>query len=239
MIDLSTQSEYSSSWDWTVKHSKYHFDNTRHDQAGEWFTPLGRFSGNWQEELQQAIDSDMEAITWATRKYSPYYDQPDGTRLQSGMLTQEEHDLKASGAPVDLALTDVVEATNFGPIFTAMREYFGLEDPWCRLHIQRPGQMFNLHIDKLWERAPDRPEDIFRMVVHLADWEPGQFYAYGTYTMSHWRAGEAHTFDWPNVPHATANASRSLRPTMIMTGLKTDRTRELLALATQDTVYTL
>lgn len=239
MIDLSTQSEYSSSWDWTVKHSKYHFDNTRRDLPGEWFTPLGRFSGNWQAELQQAISNELEAITWATRKYSPYYDQPDGTRLQSGMLAQEEYDLRESGAPVDLALTDVVEVTEFGPVFTAMSEYFELDTPWCRLHIQRPGQMFNLHIDKLWERAPSHPEDIFRMVVHLADWEPGQFYAYGTYTMSHWRAGDVHTFDWPNVPHATANASRSLRPTMIMTGLKTDRTRELLARATQDTVYNL
>lgn len=239
MIDLSTQSKYTSSWDWTVAHSQYHFDNTRRDQPGEWFTPLGRFLGDWQEELQQAIDSDMEAITWATRKYSPYYDLPDGTRQQSGMLAQEEQDLASTGAPVDLALTDVVEATEFGPVFTRMSKYFGLDTPWCRLHIQRPGQMFNLHIDKLWERAPDHPEDIFRMVVHLADWEPGQFYAYGTYTMSHWCAGDVHTFDWPNVPHATANASRSLRPTMIMTGLKTDRTRELLATATKDTVYTL
>jgi hypothetical protein len=237
MIDLSTQSEYASSWDWTVKHSKYHFDNTRQDQPGEWFTPLGRFVGDWQQELQKAIDSNLEAITWATRKYSPYYDQADGTRLQSGMLAQEEHDLESSGAPVDLVLTDVVEATEFGPVFKTMSEYFALEDPWCRLHIQRPGQMFNLHIDKLWERAPDRPEDIFRMVVHLADWEPGQFYAYGTYTMSHWRAGDVHTFDWSNVPHATANASRNLRPTMMLTGLKTEHTKELLKLADKFSIY--
>jgi hypothetical protein len=44
-----------------------------------------------------------------------------------------------------------------------------------------------------------------------------------------WRAGDAHVFDWANVPHATANASRSMRPALQVTGLKTDRTRELLA----------
>jgi len=55
--------------------------------------------------------------------------------------------------------------------------------------------------------------------------------------LSHWRAGDAHTFDWANVPHATANASRSPRPTLIMTGTKTDRTHEVLSQSNADRVH--
>jgi hypothetical protein len=99
------------------------------------------------------------------------------------------------------------------------------------MHYQRPGQMFNLHIDKIQERCPDDVERVIRMSIMLTDWEPGQFYSYGTTTYSRWRAGDVHIFDWENVPHATANASRSMRPVLQVTGLKTDKTRQLLKIA--------
>jgi hypothetical protein len=48
-----------------------------------------------------------------------------------------------------------------------------------------------------------------------------------------------HIFDWENVPHATANASRSMRPVLQITGLKTDKTRSLLSAADPATIYKL
>ena len=218
---MKNQNEYSSSWQWCVDHSRYHFDNFKIDQPGEWFQLLGRFEGNWTAEVAQA---QGKPITWATRKF---YSNDDDT--VSPMLEQEENDLRTTGAPVDLELTDAIFDISACPTLTRISEYFGIEDAKIRMHYQQPGQMFNLHIDKLQERCPDDPEQVIRMTIMLADWEPGQFYSYGNYTYSHWRAGDAHVFDWANVPHATANASRSMRPTLQVTGLKTTRTRELLA----------
>jgi len=43
-----------------------------------------------------------------------------------------------------------------------------------------------------------------------------------------WRAGDIHTFDWQNLPHATANASLTPRPMLVVTGVKTEKTRQLL-----------
>jgi hypothetical protein len=97
--------------------------------------------------------------------------------------------------------------------------------------------MFNLHIDKLQERCPDNPERVIRMTIMLADWQPGQFYSYGNYTYSHWKAGDVHIFDWANVPHATANASRYMRPVLQVTGLKTEKTRQMLAVAAPSVKY--
>lgn len=238
MNKLEDMDQYASSWEWTKERSKYHFDYSRRDQPGEYYIPLGRFAGDWSKDLADALAKDTRAITWANRKDSPYYKKEDGTFEQSPMIKQEEYDLVRAGYDVNLELTEVVENSDMGPVFTKMYEFFGIENPWVRLHLQHPGQMFNLHIDKLYGRSED-PNDVVRIVVNLTDWEPGQFYQYGTYTLSHWRAGDIHTFDWPNVPHATANASRSIRPTLMMTGTKTARTREILAAATEFSIYNI
>jgi len=219
--------EHKSSWEWTVENSSYHFDNQIHDEPGEWFTPLGNYAGDWQQELQVYLDQ-AKPITWETRKQSPYYLREDGTYEQSSMIDQENYDLESAGFGKDLVLTDVIEREDLSETFVKMYEHFGVEDPWVRLHLQRPGQMFNLHIDKLYDRYPEDPSKICRIVINLTDWEPGQFYAYGTYNMSHWRAGDAHCFDWQNIPHATANCSRNIRPTMMITGVQTERTRDII-----------
>jgi hypothetical protein len=228
---MKNQSEYTSSWQWCVDHSQYHFDNFKIDNPGEWFRVLGQFKGDWSAEVAQA---QGKPITWATRKF---YNNDDNT--VSPMLIQEENDLRTTGAPVDLTLTDAVFDISLYPTLTKMSEYFGIEDAKIRMHFQQPGQMFNLHIDKLQERCPTAPERVIRMSVMLTDWEPGQFYSYGTYTYSHWRAGDVHIFDWVNVPHATANASRSMRPVLQITGLKTAVTQFLLDQAGPDTLYLL
>jgi hypothetical protein len=220
---MKNQADYDSSWQWCVDHSRYHFDDSRRDQSGEWFQVLGRFVGNWSAEVAQA---QGKPITWATRKF---YSNDDDT--VSPMLAQEENDLRTTGAPVDLELTDAVFDISAYPTLTRMSEYFGIEDAKIRMHYQQPGQMFNIHIDKLQERCPDNPERVIRMTIMLDDWHPGQFYSYGNYTYSHWQAGDVHVFDWANVPHATANASRYMRPVLQVTGLKTEKTRQMLAAA--------
>ena len=71
----------------------------------------------------------------------------------------------------------------------------------------------------------------------LSGWEPGQFYEYCNLIYSDWRGGEVHIFDWMNVPHATANASNYPRPAVQITGLKSLRTRELIADASKDRIF--
>jgi hypothetical protein len=66
-------------------------------------------------------------------------------------------------------------------------------------------------------------------MVMMQDWEPGQFIMYGNQIYDQWRAGDAHTFDWPNTPHATANASLTPRPMLVITGVKTEKTRQILS----------
>jgi hypothetical protein len=236
--ELLDSSAFNSNWDWTVAHSEYHFDNDVKEEVGDWFDILGRFVGDWSAERDALVAASMP-INWETRKF--YGDRDD----KSPMLTQEEYDIaQGGGDPKALMLTNMVDDFEQFPTIYAMADYFGIAGDAAqgakkRAHVQLTGQMFNLHIDKLWDRCPEDPERVARITIMLDDWQPGQFYMYGNYVYSHWRAGEAHIFDWANVPHATANASNHPRATIQITGLKTDKTREIIAKAAKDRIFTL
>ena len=235
---LTDPSAYTSNWDWTVDNSEYHFDDRIQDKPGDWFEVLGQFDGDWQAE-RDALVSRTSPVNWETRKF--YGESED----KSPMLEQEEYDIaQGGGDPKGLMLTNMNDDWNDFPTLYKIMDYFGLEVGGVsgakkRAHVQLTGQMFNRHIDKLWDRCPEDPERVARITVMLDDWLPGQFYMYGNCIYSHWRAGEAHIFDWPNVPHATANASNTPRATLQVTGLKTDRTREILKNASKDRVFKL
>jgi len=238
--ELKDPEQYTSNWDWTVAHSEYHFDNSIQDKSGDWFDVLGRFDNpkQWLAERDVLVEAS-KPVNWATRKY--FGDTDD----ESPMLAQEEYDIEQGGGnPKDLMLTNIVDDWSKLPTLYNMMDYFGLEVGGVsgakkRAHVQLTGQMFNLHIDKLWDRCIEDPERVARITIMLDDWQPGQFYMYGNYVYSHWSAGEAHIFDWANVPHATANASNTPRATLQVTGLKTDKTRYILNNATPDKVYKL
>jgi len=236
--ELQDADAFKSNWDWTVAHSEYHFNKNIKEEIGDWFDVLGRFEGDWSAERDALVAAGMP-INWETRKF--YGDRDD----KSPMLTQEEYDIaQGGGDPKALMLTNMVDDFEQFPTIYAMADYFGITGDAAqgakkRAHVQLTGQMFNLHIDKLWDRCLEDPEQVARITIMLDDWQPGQFYMYGNYVYSHWRAGEAHIFDWANVPHATANASNYPRATIQITGLKTDKTRELIENASKDRIFKL
>ena len=108
-----------------------------------------------------------------------------------------------------------------------MTDYFQLDSVRSKLHIQFTGEVLNMHIDKLYDLDAD-PKNVIRIMVMLQDWEPGQFIMYGNEQFDRWRAGDIHKFDWPNIPHATANASNKPRPMLVVTGVMTDTTHKIL-----------
>jgi hypothetical protein len=236
-MKLNEKDDYSSSWEWAKSHSKYHFDDTVKDNEGEWFRSLGRFELDWAEEVKDVIEkSKNKIVTWESRK-----NYRDSTDQYSDMLEQELNDLRKSGAPAGLEMANRYDYIEDYPILNSVANYFKMEKEWYKpwIHVQMPGQMFNLHIDKLWEKVRDvnKPETVSRIVIMLEDWRPGQFYLYGTHHYSHWKAGDVHIFDWPNVPHATANASRFPRSTLVVTGINSQATDKILQESDKNTIH--
>ena len=210
-----------SNWEISRARSSYHFDPTRTDQPESVMTYLGHVEPTWAHDLKDIVDNARPA-TWATRGY-----KGEGIEAPPEELEKEEYDLTANGMPADLPISHLT--WRIPESLQRISDAFALEHCMNRIHVQRPGEIWNLHIDKLQKWDPDHPEMIMRIMIQLTDWQPGQFWAYGNYNYNQWRAGDVTTFDWANIPHCTANAGFDPRATFQLTGIRTAATMDYLA----------
>jgi len=206
-----------SNWQSARERSRYHFDKWRTDTDA--VQHLGKFIGEWQEEISQAIN-DARPLNWSNRR--------EGTGRPMGDVTAEENDLIEAGADPKMTIYRGLKDFSRYPTLQRMTDVFALEPVKSKLHVQFTGESLNLHIDKLYDLDAD-PNNVIRIMIMLQDWEPGQFLMYGNQMFDRWRAGDIHTFDWQNLPHATANASLTPRPMLVVTGVKTEKTRRILS----------
>ena len=207
-----------SSWELTKQHSGYHFDNFKFDPDQDKVTTLGNIDPFWKEELDTTIEL-ARPKTWRTRG-------KEGNERPDEEYDQEDYDLEQFGYGKDHVVSDLT--WEVPSTFDKIAVWFGMDNCKMRLHVQRPGQMWNLHLDKLDKWNPADPSRVMRVMIALNDWEPGHFFSYGNYMHSGWHAGDVTTFDWQNLPHSTANAGHGPRITLQITGVATDKTRDFL-----------
>lgn len=210
-----------SNWETLKAQSDYHFNPGIKDNPMNCFTHLGHITPTWESDLQNIIDNAKPA-TWATRGY-----KGEGIEAPPDELIAEEYDLTANGMSKDLAITHL--NWRIPESLQKLSDLFGLDRCMNRIHVQMPGEIWNLHIDKLQKWAPENPKSIMRIFVQLTDWRPGQFWEYGNHHWNQWRAGDVSTFDWQNMPHCTANAGYDPRVTFQLTGIRTKQTDQYLA----------
>jgi hypothetical protein len=211
-----------SSWDETKEKSQYHFDTDKMDPRFDTVVNLGQIQPCWESELDKIINTSFPA-QWANRGYKGRYEQAPAEDLAA-----EEYDMERIGMDPKMTITHL--NWDLPPILQRICDLFSLDDPMNRLHVQRPGELWNLHLDKLYKWCPEDPSKVMRIMIQLTDWQPGQFWEYGNYHHRGWKAGEVTTFDWENVPHSTANAGHHPRVTLQLTGVKTPATEAFLEL---------
>lgn len=207
-----------SSWEQTKPRSKYHFRNDYFDPEMDKVIKLGKFKLEIEKEVEEIVANSKPA-TWRTRGAV-------GESRPEEELQAEDHDLERFGYGVDYQITHL--NWNIPEKLQKVSELFALDDCMNRIHVQKQGEVWNLHLDKLEKWNPSNPDSVIRIQIALTDWQPGQFWSYGNYIHSMWRVGEVTTFDWQNLPHSTANASHYPRVTFQITGVKTDKTVEFL-----------
>jgi len=220
-----------SSWDSTKLRSKYHFDTNKIDPQFDTVIKLGHIKADWSTELEEIIKTAKPA-TWATRGY-----KKAEADIPSEDLTAEEYDLTRVGVDPTKPITHLNWA--IPPVLQKISDLFALKDCMNRIHVQMPGEVWNLHLDKLEKWNPQDPGSVVRIMIQLTDWQPGQFWEYGNYHHRGWSAGEVTTFDWQNVPHSTANAGHHPRVTFQITGVITEKTTEFLQDLIKLGTYTL
>ena len=205
----------TSNWQEAKAKSTYHFNKWHKDT--DIVQHLGKFTGGWQTEVQSVIN-DAKPLNWSNRR--------EGTGRPDGDVEAEENDLREAGADPKMTIYRGLKDFTKCPTLQRMTDYFALEPVKSKLHIQFTGEVLNMHIDKLYDLDAD-PNNVIRIMVMLQDWEPGQFLIYGNQQFDRWRAGDIHKFDWPNIPHASANAGWEPRCLIQITGTMTSKTEDL------------
>lgn len=209
----------NSSWELTKPRSKYHFRNDYLDPEFDKVIRLGKFKLNVDDMVSGLVDNSRPA-TWRTRGAV-------GKSRPEEELAAEDYDLERFGYGKDYQITHL--NWDIPEVLQKVSKLFALDDCMNRIHVQKPGEVWNLHPDKLEKWNPENPDSIIRIQVALTDWQPGQFWSYGNYQHSMWKVGEVTSFDWQNLPHSTANASHYPRITFQITGVKTEQTEDFLA----------
>ena len=206
---------YTSNWESGRAQSNYHFTWDRHELAGHDYRWITRITADWYNELDY-IKQEAKPKTWGSRGKEYHPEHPD--------LLAEENDLINAGMSKDSVIFR--KHFDFEGIWAKLIESFGMTDTKQAFHIQYPGEMLNLHIDKQYEMNEDANK-VARFFIFLEDWKPGQFMQMGT-SFLQWRRGDVVWFDWRNMPHASANAGWEPRCLIQLTGTITRSTEELL-----------
>lgn len=228
-----------SRWAFTKSQSAYHFDPKREDRPGEIFAYLGKFLLPF-EALISAYDPSFKDRSWRTRNVrDDLYSAP-----------AEEADLISVGADPASPVFARTEAQD-EPVFNEIAaNIMGLTDYRIKIHRQTTGQMLHLHIDNFagdeerensfkvtdFDKNPNRKR---RFAIQLRDWSMGQIWTFGNTYWSQWEAGECVTWDWKDIPHATANCGWEPRYMLQITGSTTPKTDIFLNHAQKEDVYDL
>lgn len=137
-------------------------------------------------------------------------------------------------------------------LFEKIAEELGMIHCIIAFNMQKPGQTTPNHFDRfgpaLAERMPEAyagidfindSDRIRRVVVMLDDWKLGQFFQIGNSTWHQWKKGDCITWDWRDMPHCTGNVGFWERPMLQITGMVTDKTKDLLNRASSDLVISI
>ena len=201
-----------SAWAQTKSRSEYHFDTNKIDLRWDTVKLVKQIENTWEHIIKDQI-LFAKPVTWRTRGKPG-----DVLQRSTEELDAEEYDLDSIGMPRDSIVTNL--NYDLHPELQRIADSFGLDNTMARLHVQWPGQVWNLHLDKLEKWMPEDPDRVKRYFVQLTDWQQGHYWNFGNYVWQNWRAGDCVTFDWQNVPHATANAGHTPRVTLQVTGVQ-------------------
>lgn len=210
-------------WNYRRKSSEWHFDPTIEGESPDKLKiNFVKFKGDWQAELDATV-----------------YDKRPPLDLSQYLvrLGVQEH--------IELGVDTRIEGlrasvnSNIHKKISKIVESFGLEKPLAQILLQKPGEMFTLHVDAICHDNFNRHEvtdindvetdhESVRVFVALQDWSWGQYLLMGNHHWTQWKAGDVMWFRWQDLPHASANSGHMNRPFLKITGKKTKKFDELL-----------
>jgi uncharacterized protein YqgQ len=228
--------------------SPWHFDKFREDKEGEYVKIVGRFVGDWSDEIE-LMRGDL--VTKFNEKV--YNKQGYG---HAANIPSENHIKEDAENPDGDPTARIFSHFKFGgyedqlPKTQAMTDFFkfDLSKKFTKkLDDQMPNDQLMWHIDNL----PGNPTKEFvhskdfkyqepnklRFLIMLEDHQPGQIAQFGNIVYTQWRAGTIFTWDWSTLPHVTWNGSWYKRMALQLTGTGSRETWDIVKKGNKDAKY--
>lgn len=213
----------NTTWNYRRMNSKWHFDPTKNDDNYEGVKMnFLQFKGDWSAELDRS-----------QFKESPPMDLSEYlVRMAMQEMIELGIDYKCEGKRM------TVDKTKH-PKIQKIVDSFQMRKPYAQVLLQKPGEMFQYHIDAICYDGIDRHKvtsmdevevdhESVRVFVALEDWSWGQYLLMGNYHWTQWKAGDVMWFRWQDMPHGSANCGHKTRPMLKITGKITPEFEKLL-----------
>jgi len=230
--------------------SPWHFDKFKEDKEGEYVKIVGRFIGDWSDEVNTMRSTLVEQFSdkaYNTQGYG------HAANKASANHTKEDAD-NVDGQP-DARIFSHFVFDGYEeqlPKMQAMTDFlkFNLDKKFTKkLDDQMPNDQLMWHIDNLpgmptkeFVHSPEfkyQEPDKLRFLIMLEDHQPGQIAQFGNIVYTQWRAGTIFTWDWSTLPHVTWNGSWHKRMALQLTGTGSKETWDIVSTGNKDAEYTL
>ena len=204
---------YPSYLDYLDSKSGYHFDKYRSDDDHPGISTNLKF--RWQSDI--------------TKEIFPYVREKSMNVHPNSVAVLHEawwaHQMEIRGMD-HIGFKENVK-TEKHPTLEKIVNWFEFEgEVQPQIMEQNVGNFSHYHLDEMCgHKSGHGIKKLVRVIINLQDWQPGQFMLWGTKNIQQWKAGDSVTYD-PDIPHATANASRYRRYALRVTGIPSDKTLE-------------
>ena len=230
--------------------SPWHFDKFKEDKEGEYVKIVGRFIGDWSDEielLRNNFNDQFADKSYNTQGYGHAANTPSENHAK-----EDAENLDGDPGARIFSHFKFAGYEDKLPKIQAMTDFFqfNLEKKFTKkLDDQMPNDQLMWHIDNL----PGQPTkefvhskdfkyqdpDKLRFLIMLEDHQPGQIAQFGNIVYTQWRAGTILTWDWSTLPHVTWNGSWHKRMALQLTGSGSEETWNIVANGTKNSEYKL
>jgi|APSaa5957512576_1039674.scaffolds.fasta_scaffold23696_3 hypothetical protein len=222
----------------------WHFDKFKEDKEGEYVKIVGRFIGDWDDELTLArSDDDDIARHRMTRTYNTQgYGHAANTPSDGHIKEDAQNPLGNPNAIIFRPLYYSYDSDVYSkfPKIKKMTDFFEFNEDekfTKQLNDQFPNDQLMWHIDNfpgnpekdvvLGDTFNIQQEDKIRFLIMLEDHQPGQVIQFGNIVYTQWKAGTIYTWEWSTLPHITWNGSWHSRMALQLTGSGSRRTWDI------------
>jgi hypothetical protein len=246
-------------WEEHKQLSNYHFIPTTEPEDNV-FNTLCTFTGDWSAGIEKAANECYEnfveignplEVTGGYKDAETNMRKLTGTDRMSLNWIANVYEAQYNDSLV-LVPEFKCNQPEYKPFYQMAEQLGYTEVHAIRITFQRMSQVCSYHLDlnesyfnehnlhtRYTQLASKDHLRLRKTFIALTPYDLGQVWYFGDQYWKNYKAGEAITFDWKNMPHGTANLGLSLRCNLLIMGFVGDKFNQLVRDGSKNNIINL